>query len=161
MRICPPSPSPAPTSLQPSKLSQKPSHNSRYLEPGSTHPSQTDGYPTQSEVHAINEETKGDVSSWVTNAKTLQEDILRSKRLADDIVRQSEAPDVSGKAIHDAEEHISFLQKEVAYSNQLHEALTGIRHVNEILSEVEQAMHERRILDALRWLESMDTGPVV
>lgn len=108
----------------------------------------------QSEIATINEETKGDVSSWVTNAKTLQEDILRSKKLADDIVRQSEAPDVSGEDIKDAENHVAFLEREAAYSDQLHEALSGIRHVNELLSEVEQAMNERRILDALRWLES-------
>lgn len=95
------------------------------------------------------------MSSWVSNAKTLQEDILRSKRLADDIVRQSEAPDVSGEAIAEAEDHVDFLQKEVAYSQQLHEALNGIRHVYEILGEAEQAMNERRVLDALRWLESM------
>lgn len=94
------------------------------------------------------------MSSWISNAKTLQEDILRSKRLADDIVRQSEAPDVSGQAIRDAEEHAEFLQREVAYSQQLHGALQGIRHVDELLDEVEQAANERRILDALKWLES-------
>ncbi|GJC81758.1 hypothetical protein ColLi_04596 [Colletotrichum liriopes] len=109
----------------------------------------------QSEIHKINEETKGDVSSWVNNAKTLQEDILRSKRLADDIVRQSEAPQVSGKAIQDAEEHAHFLEKEVVYTQQLHEVLRGLQHVNELLGEVEQAMNERRIIDSLRWLESM------
>ncbi|KAK2002710.1 hypothetical protein LX36DRAFT_651975 [Colletotrichum falcatum] len=107
----------------------------------------------KSEVHKINEETKGDVSSWVNNAKTLQEDILRSKRLADDIVRQSEAPQVSGKAIQDAEEHARFLEKEVMYTQQLHEVLGSIHHVNELLGEVEQAMKERRIIDSLRWLE--------
>ncbi|KAL9942179.1 hypothetical protein ACHAQF_004440 [Verticillium nonalfalfae] len=118
----------------------------------------------ESEIHTINEETKGDVSSWVRNAKTLQEDILRSKRLADDIVRQSEAPDVSGKTIQDAVDHVDFLRREVQYSQQLHEALTGIRYVNDLLAEVEQAMNERRILDALRLLEKswteLDNVPV-
>ncbi|TDZ68343.1 Centromere/kinetochore protein zw10-like protein [Colletotrichum trifolii] len=107
----------------------------------------------ESEIHTINEETKGDVSSWVNNAKTLQEDILRSKRLADDIVRQSEAPQVSGKAIQDVEDHVRFLEREVLYTQQLHEALRGVQHVNELLGEVEQAMNERRIIDSLRWLE--------
>ncbi|KAK2029721.1 hypothetical protein LX32DRAFT_638841 [Colletotrichum zoysiae] len=118
----------------------------------------------ESEVHKINEETKGDVSSWVNNAKTLQEDILRSKRLADDIVRQSEAPQVSGKAIEDAEEHARFLEKEVMYTEQLHEVLRGIHHVNELLGEVEQAMKERRVIDSLRWLEKswaeLDAVPI-
>ncbi|KAF5523524.1 Centromere/kinetochore protein zw10-like protein [Colletotrichum aenigma] len=118
----------------------------------------------ETEIHTINEETKGDVSSWVSNAKSLQEDILRSKRLADDIVRQSEAPQVSGKAIQDAEEHTHFLEREVMYTEQLHDALRGIQHVNELLGEVEQAMNERRIIDSLRWLEKswteLDAVPV-
>ncbi|KAJ0166930.1 Centromere/kinetochore protein zw10 -like protein [Colletotrichum tanaceti] len=118
----------------------------------------------ESEIHKINEETKGDVSSWVNNAKTLQEDILRSKRLADDIVRQSEAPQVSGKATQDAEELAQFLEKEVLYTQQLHEVLRGIQQVNELLGEVEQAMNERRIVDSLRWLEKswaeLDAVPV-
>ncbi|KAF4974492.1 hypothetical protein FZEAL_8608 [Fusarium zealandicum] len=107
----------------------------------------------ETELHTINEETREDVSSWVRNAKTLQEDIIRSKTIANDIVRQSEAPDVSGEAIEDAEEKAEFLNKEVQYSQQLHSVLRGIQYVNELLSEVEAAKNERRILDSLRLLE--------
>lgn len=107
----------------------------------------------QNEVHTINEETKEDVSSWVRNAKTLQEDIIRSKSMANDIVRQSEAPDVSGEAIQDAEEKAEFLNREVQYSQQLHSVLSGLRKANSLLNQVEQARDERRILDSLRLLE--------
>lgn len=95
------------------------------------------------------------MSSWVRNAKTLQEDIIRSKTIANDIVRQSEAPDVSGEDIQNAEAKVDFLEKEVQYSQQLHGVLRGIQYVNELLSEVEAAKQDRRILDALRLLESM------
>ncbi|ROT43701.1 hypothetical protein SODALDRAFT_327907 [Sodiomyces alkalinus F11] len=107
----------------------------------------------ESEIHIVNEETKDEVSSWVAHTKTLQEDILRSKRLADDIVLEAESPVVSGKEIEDAEEHIEFLRSEVAYNRQLHEALSGIHKVNGLLNEVEKAMNERRVLDSLRSLE--------
>ncbi|EEU44890.1 uncharacterized protein NECHADRAFT_96404 [Fusarium vanettenii 77-13-4] len=107
----------------------------------------------ETELHTINEETKEDVSSWVRNAKTLQEDIIRSKTMANDIVRQSEAPQVTGEAIKEAEEKAEFLNREVQYSHQLHGALRGIQYVNELLSEVEAAKNERRILDSLRLLE--------
>ncbi|CAI4211307.1 unnamed protein product [Parascedosporium putredinis] len=60
------------------------------------------------DIHEINEDTKEDVSSWVKNAKSLQEDIVRSKVIANDIIRQSETPDVSGKAIEDAEAKLDF-----------------------------------------------------
>ncbi|KAM6512298.1 ribosome biogenesis protein ytm1 [Fusarium solani] len=107
----------------------------------------------ETELHAINEETKEDVSSWVRNAKTLQEDIIRSKTMANDIVRQSEAPQVTGEAIKEAEEKAEFLNREVQYSHQLHGVLRGIQYVNELLSEVDAAKNERRILDSLRLLE--------
>lgn len=75
--------------------------------------------------------------------------------MANEIVRQSEAPDVSGEDIQNAEEKVHFLQREVQYSQQLHGVLRGIQYVNELLSEVEAAKNERRVLDSLRLLESM------
>lgn len=74
--------------------------------------------------------------------------------MANDIVRQSEAPQVTGEAIKEAEEKAEFLNREVQYSHQLHGVLRGIQYVNELLSEVEAAKNERRILDSLRLLES-------
>ncbi|EXM34140.1 hypothetical protein FOTG_02570 [Fusarium oxysporum f. sp. vasinfectum 25433] len=107
----------------------------------------------EAELHTINQETKQDVDSWIRNSKTLQEDIFRSKAMANEIEQQSEAPDASGEAIQDAEEKAEFLNREVQYSQQLHGALQGIKRVNQLLSEVEAAKDERRILDSLRLLE--------
>ncbi|POR31039.1 Is centromere binding protein at prophase [Tolypocladium paradoxum] len=107
----------------------------------------------ETQIHTIDEETRDDVSSWVKNAKALQEDIIRSKTIANDIVRQSEAPDVSGEAIQDAEAKVDFLNREVQYSQQVHGVLRKIKQVNQLLSDVETARNERRILDSLRLLE--------
>lgn len=107
----------------------------------------------QAEIHQINEETKDDVSVWAKNAKSLQEDIIRSKAMANDISRQSEAPDVSGETISDAEEKVQFINREVQYSQQLHEVLRGIQGVNGLLNQAEQALADKRILDSLRFLE--------
>ncbi|EHK25981.1 uncharacterized protein TRIVIDRAFT_211539 [Trichoderma virens Gv29-8] len=107
----------------------------------------------EAEIHTINEVTKDDISSWVQNSKVLQEDIIRSKTIANDIIRQSEAPDVTGEAIQDAEEKADFLNREVQYSQQMHNVLRRIQHVNQLLIEVEQASRERRVLDSLRLLE--------
>ncbi|QYS94674.1 hypothetical protein H0G86_002003 [Trichoderma simmonsii] len=112
----------------------------------------------EAEIHTINEETKDDISSWVQNSKVLQEDIIRSKTIANDIIRQSEAPDVTGEAILDAEEKAEFLNREVQYSQQMHIVLRKIQHVNQILIEVEQASRERRVLDSLRLLEKSWTA---
>ncbi|KAL6834981.1 hypothetical protein V8C40DRAFT_272523 [Trichoderma camerunense] len=112
----------------------------------------------EAEIHTINEETKDDISSWVQNSKVLQEDIIRSKTIANDIIRQSEAPDVTGEAILDAEEKAEFLNREVQYSQQMHIVLRKIQHVNQLLIEVEQASRERRVLDSLRLLEKSWTA---
>lgn len=89
----------------------------------------------------------------MTNAQSVQDDINRSKRLANDIVRQAEEPVLSGAAIQEAEDKFTFLQAELAYNQRVQEALRGIRDVNQILDQVEAARDERRILDALRLLE--------
>lgn len=72
-------------------------------------------------------------------------------------MRQSEAPDVSGESIDDAEEKAQFLNREVQYSQQLHSVLRRIQKVNGLLAEVEVAKDERRILDSLHLLESMSS----
>jgi centromere/kinetochore protein ZW10 len=93
------------------------------------------------------------VQSWVANAKTLESDINRSRSLANEIVRRAEAPEVSGQTIREVEEKVGFLQREARYNAQVQGALTSIKHVNELLDQVELARDERRVLDSLRLLE--------
>ncbi|ESA42537.1 hypothetical protein GE21DRAFT_7699 [Neurospora crassa] len=118
----------------------------------------------QAEIHTINEETADDVRTWKANAQLVQDDIILSKALANDILKQSEAPQASGKAIEEAETRAAFLARELDYNTQLRNALKGIKAVNQILDQVEQARDERRILDALHLLERsrkvLDAVPV-
>ena len=88
------------------------------------------------------------------NSKSLQEDIIQSKNIANDIVYQSEAPDVSGEIVEAIETKAEFLNREVQYSQQLREVLGKIKKVGELLNEVKRAQGERQVLDALRLLES-------
>lgn len=62
---------------------------------------------------------------------------------------------MSGKAAEDIERRADFLIRELNYNQQVEGALRGIKRVNESLDQVEQACAERRILDALRLLESI------
>lgn len=107
----------------------------------------------EAEIHTINEETAPDVATWQKNAKSLQDDIVRSKQLASDILRQAQEPAVSGEAIQEVEVKVAFLQSELAYNERVREALRAIKDVSTILDQAEAACHERRILDALRLLE--------
>ncbi|KAL2257245.1 hypothetical protein VTK26DRAFT_443 [Humicola hyalothermophila] len=107
----------------------------------------------QAEIHAINAETADDVRTWQANAQAVQDDILRSRALANKIIKASETPAASGRSIREAEARADFLVRELNYNAQVHEALRVIRTVNRTLDEVEKARDERRILDALHLLE--------
>ncbi|KAI0166757.1 hypothetical protein GGR52DRAFT_555418 [Hypoxylon sp. FL1284] len=118
----------------------------------------------ESDIHEINEETAPDVNQWVANAKSLEDDINKSRSWANDIVRRSQAPDVSGKTIQEAADKVEFLRQEVEYNQQVRHALRSSKQVNELLDQVEQARDERRILDSLHLLETswaaLDAIPV-
>ncbi|KAH8887339.1 hypothetical protein GQ53DRAFT_749822 [Thozetella sp. PMI_491] len=107
----------------------------------------------EAEIHTINEETADDVRTWQANAQSVQDDIIRSKALANEILKESEAPAVSGKDIEDIEGKAAFLIQELNYNQQVHEALKGVKKVNQLLDQVEKARDERRILEALHLLE--------
>ncbi|KAI1425830.1 hypothetical protein F5Y12DRAFT_795025 [Xylaria sp. FL1777] len=112
----------------------------------------------EADIHTINEETASDVSQWVANAKSLEDDINRTRHWANEIVRRSEAPDVSGKTMREVADKVDFLGQESAYNNQLYNALTSIKRVGQLLDEVELARDERRILQSLRLLEESWTA---
>jgi protein transport protein DSL1/ZW10 len=117
-----------------------------------------DGF-SQAKIQTINKETAQDVNTWFDNAKSVQDDINRSKTLANDILKQAEQPDVSGKTIEEAEAKAEFLIKELDYNQQVRQALLGIKGVSKTLDEVERASKDRRILDALHLLESTSQRP--
>ncbi|KAI1166293.1 hypothetical protein F5B18DRAFT_648729 [Nemania serpens] len=118
----------------------------------------------EADIRVINDETASDVGQWVANAKSLEDDINRTRNWANEIVRRSEAPDISGKAILEAEKKVNFLQRESAYNNQLYNTLASIKRVGQLLDEVELARDERRILQSLHLLEeswtALDSVPV-
>ncbi len=99
------------------------------------------------------DETAEDVDTWYNDAQSLLGDISRRKALANDILKRSEAPDVSGRTIKEAEDKARFLAKELDYNAQVWRALKAVKGVNQLLERVEQAANERRILDALHLLE--------
>ncbi len=113
----------------------------------------------QSKVHTINGETADDVRVWQANAQSVQDDMIRSKALANEILSRAEAPAASGSTVGEIEGKAAFLIRELNYNQQVLEALRGVRGVNQMLDQVELACNERRILDALRLLESRQPGP--
>lgn len=107
----------------------------------------------QTKIRQISCESAPDVDSWIVHAKSIQEDIERSKRLASLIVRQAEADDETEETLQEKENYVEFLTKEVSFNNQLLSALKGIQDVNECLQQAEELANQQNILDALVQLE--------
>lgn len=108
----------------------------------------------QTEVRNISSESAPEVDSWMKHAKALQEDIDRSRRLANELIRQAKAGDTVNQAVKDGEDRVEFLSKEARYDAQLGESLRGIKKARDLLDEAEHAAIDRKILPALHILSS-------
>jgi protein transport protein DSL1/ZW10 len=91
----------------------------------------------------------------MASAKALQADIEASRRLASEIVRNSEADDTKIEAIQDQEAHVEFLEKESAFNELLRSALMSIKRINSIVDTAEEYSVQRQIAQPLQLLEGM------
>ena len=66
----------------------------------------------QTEIRDISRETIPDVESWMTNARAVQQDIERLRRLATEIVREAEADEERLAHLEDRKAHLELLEKE-------------------------------------------------
>lgn len=107
----------------------------------------------EAEIKAINDETFHDVNTWFQNAASLEDDIKRSRRMADDIEAEAHAPQASGQAIWEAEQKAEFLAHEMNFSERLYHTLESIKAVKELLDKSEEASRKRSILESLLFLE--------
>lgn len=110
-------------------------------------------YP-QNEIRETSREEAPNVDAWIANAKTLQDDIESSKRLANDIIRKAEAHERREEVQNEQEKYVTFLENEVAFNNQLRDGLILIQEVHGCLEKADTLVHARKILEALHLLDS-------
>jgi centromere/kinetochore protein ZW10 len=106
----------------------------------------------QTQIRDISRETIPDVESWMTNARAVQQDIERLRRLATEIVREAEADEERLAHLEDRKAHLELLEKEGLFNKRLGEALQCIYQVNDAVCRVEHVAEEKNILKALRLL---------
>lgn len=94
-----------------------------------------------------------DVESWMTNARAVQQDIERLRRLATEIVREAEADEERLEHLGDQNSHLELLEGEMLFNKRLGEALQYIYQVNDAVGNVERSAGDKNILEALRLLE--------
>ncbi|PMD15693.1 centromere/kinetochore protein-like protein zw10 [Hyaloscypha hepaticicola] len=108
----------------------------------------------ETEIRQISHDSAPDVDAWIEHAKSIQDDIDRSRRLASSIVRQAEAEDETEETLQEKEKYVEFLTKEVSFNDQLLSALKGIQGVDEILQQAEELAAKQSIVEALFKLEA-------
>jgi centromere/kinetochore protein ZW10 len=107
----------------------------------------------QSEIRQISSDSAPDVDTWITNAKSLQDNVEKSRKLANSIIREAEADEERLERVQENENYVDFLAKETAFNDQLLEALRSIQRAHDSLDKAEELASERKILEALRLLE--------
>ncbi|KAH6673050.1 centromere/kinetochore protein-like protein zw10 [Halenospora varia] len=112
----------------------------------------------ETEIKEISRDSAADVDTWITHAKSIQDDIEKSRRLASSIVRQAEADEQRLELLEEKEAYAGFLEKEVAFNVHLGEALRSIQEVNDKLDKAEGLAGEKRIIEAMAVLEDAWTS---
>ncbi len=110
-------------------------------------------WDNQTEIRQISRDSAPDVDAWIEHAKSIQDDIDRSRRLASSIVRQAEAEDETEETLQEKEQYVEFLTKEVSFNGQLLSALKGIQIIDKILQQAEDLAAKHSIVEALFKLE--------
>lgn len=106
------------------------------------------------DIRRISGEEAPNVDTWIEHAKALQDDIEKSQRVANEIVREAEAVDEREEALKQQERYVSFLEREEAYYSQLHDAFQLMQEVHESLEKADELVSERYILEPVQILES-------
>lgn len=107
----------------------------------------------QAEVRQISSERASDIDEWIRHAKTLQDDIDKSRKLANEIVQQAEADKARIKDVQNHENHIEFLVKEVEFNAQLKEYLQSIKCANDFLDRAAEEADKHELHEALKSLD--------
>ncbi|PBP21206.1 centromere kinetochore protein, partial [Diplocarpon rosae] len=105
------------------------------------------------EVREISRESAPDVDLWIKHAKSIQDDIERSRRLASTIVLQAEADEKRLAGLAEKEDYVDFLAQELSFNDQLFSALSALQGANDSLNTAAKLASDGRIIDGLHMLE--------
>ncbi|KAK5164112.1 ribosome biogenesis protein ytm1 [Saxophila tyrrhenica] len=106
----------------------------------------------QSSIRSLSRDTAPDIDSWISHAKSLQADILRSRDLAREIVADAEKGREVKDEVEDSGSKVKLLEREVQFNEHLQTALEDANEVNELL---EKAAEQAVTADVLNSFETM------
>lgn len=107
----------------------------------------------QAEVRQISRDSACDVDEWIQNAQALQDDIDKSRKLANEIVQQAEADVARVTDVQNHENHVELLVKEIEFNAHLMEYLQCIKIANDFLDKAAEEADRHEIHNALQSLD--------
>ncbi|PNS17787.1 hypothetical protein CAC42_3182 [Sphaceloma murrayae] len=106
------------------------------------------------QVRSLSKDVAPDVDGWIARATQVQQDIQQSKATARSIVEEAEAQASLKKAATESAQKVDLLEKELAFSTALEDALVYIQSVATRLSEAKEHVVGSRINRAFDILAS-------
>ncbi|KAI7270754.1 hypothetical protein KC345_g7361 [Hortaea werneckii] len=106
------------------------------------------------DIRSLSKDTAPDIDDWISKAKSLQQDILRSRDTARQIVAEHEAGRDLKAKVQDKATQVRLLEKEVAFEDTLGGTLEHIRYANGVLQSVQNEAVGGDLTKALNKLET-------
>ncbi|KAG8623039.1 hypothetical protein KVT40_008015 [Elsinoe batatas] len=100
------------------------------------------------QVRSLSRDVAPDVDGWIARANQVQHDIQESKATARSIVEAAESHDTLQRATDDAAQKVDLLEKELAFSTALEDALKYIQSVAGHLADAKEKVVGKQIAQA-------------
>jgi protein transport protein DSL1/ZW10 len=110
----------------------------------------------KNEIRTLSKNTAPDIDTWISRAKELQADIVRSRDTARQIVAEHEAGQALKAKVEDTRKKVQLLEKEVTFEETLAGTLEHIRYANGVLDASQEEAVNGNVKDSLRHLEEAE-----
>ncbi|KAF7923767.1 uncharacterized protein EAE98_007585 [Botrytis deweyae] len=107
----------------------------------------------ETEVRQISRDSAADIDKWIQHAQALQDDIDKSRKLANEVVQQAEADESRVTDVRNHENHVELLVKEIEFNAHLLECAQSIKRANDSLDKVVEQADRQEIHEALKSLD--------
>ncbi|KAF7921012.1 hypothetical protein BELL_0216g00150 [Botrytis elliptica] len=107
----------------------------------------------ETEVRQISRDSAADIDKWIQHAQALQDDIDKSRKLANEVVQQAEADESRVTDVRNHENHVELLVKEIEFNAHLLECAQSIKRANDSLDKAVEQADRQEIHEALKSLD--------
>ena len=119
---------------------------------------QTARSQAQDLIRSLSRNAAPDIDEWISRAKELQADILRSRDTARQIVLAAEAGEKLRAEAEDTGKKVEFLEREVGFNETLTGTLEHVRHANGLLERAQEDAVRGNVEGALKRLEDAESS---